>query len=159
MLRFEPQTQGEVEFEDARRVRERAQTLADKSYPAREAQHFDGIKKLAQKFNRATVLVLKHTDALTCINSSTLTRSTASTPKPSTAGFVSTSANDGGHTHRLSSLRSNRISPACGETTQDGASTCRTSITSWDHLSKPCNAMRMMRLSKRAPGEDVRIVM
>jgi hypothetical protein len=63
ILRFEPQTQGEVEFEDARRVRERAQTLADKSYPAREAQHFDGIKKLAQKFNRATVLVLKHTDA------------------------------------------------------------------------------------------------
>ena len=63
MLRFEPQTQEEVESEDARRVRERAQTLADKSYTAREAQHFDGIKKLAQKFNRATVLVLKHTDA------------------------------------------------------------------------------------------------
>ena len=64
MLRFEPQTQGEVESEDARRVRERGQVLADKSYAAREAQHFDGSKKLAAKFNRASVLVLKHTDAL-----------------------------------------------------------------------------------------------
>ena len=65
MLQFEPQTQGEVESEDARRVRERRQQiLADKSYAAREAQHFDGIKKLAQKFNRATMLVLKHADAL-----------------------------------------------------------------------------------------------
>ena len=64
MLRFELQTQGEVESKEAKRVRERAQTLADKSYAAREAQHFDGIKKLAAKFNRANVLVLKHTDAL-----------------------------------------------------------------------------------------------
>ena len=62
MLQFEPQTQGEVESEEARRARERGQSLADKSYAAREAQYFDGIKKLAQKFNRATVLVLKHTD-------------------------------------------------------------------------------------------------
>ena len=46
-----------------RRARKRGQPLADKSYAAREAQFFDGIKKLAQKFNRATVLVLKHTDA------------------------------------------------------------------------------------------------
>ncbi len=64
MLRFELQTQGEVESKEAKRVRERAQTLADKSYAAREAQHFDGINKLAAKFNRANVLVLKHTDAL-----------------------------------------------------------------------------------------------
>jgi hypothetical protein len=42
--------------------------LADKSYAAREAQHFDGIKKLEAKFNRATVLVLKHTDALINLN-------------------------------------------------------------------------------------------
>ena len=30
----------------------------------REVQYFDGIKKLSAKFNRATVLVLKHTNAL-----------------------------------------------------------------------------------------------
>ena len=65
MLQFESQTPGQVESEEARRVRERAQTLvADKSYAAREAQHFDGLKKLAAKFNRATVLVFKHTNAL-----------------------------------------------------------------------------------------------
>ena len=55
MLQFEHQTQEEVESEDARRARERGQSLADKSYAAREAQYFDGIKKLAQKFNGATV--------------------------------------------------------------------------------------------------------
>jgi hypothetical protein len=42
----------------------RGQSLADKSYAGREAQYFDGIKKLAAKFSRATVFVLKHTDAL-----------------------------------------------------------------------------------------------
>jgi hypothetical protein len=60
MLQFEPQTPGEVES----RARARGQSLADKSYAGREAQCFDGIKKLATKFSRATVLVLKHTDAL-----------------------------------------------------------------------------------------------
>ena len=64
MLQFEPQTPGEVESEEAKRARTRGQSLADKSYAGREAQYFDGIKKLAAKFNRATVLVLKHTDAL-----------------------------------------------------------------------------------------------
>ncbi len=64
MLQFEPQTPGEVESEEAKRARERGQSLADnKSYAGREAQYSDGIKKLAAKFNRATVLVLKHTDA------------------------------------------------------------------------------------------------
>ena len=64
MLQFEPQTPGQVESEEAKRARERGQSLADKSYAGREAQYFDGIKKLAAKFNRATVLVLKYTDAL-----------------------------------------------------------------------------------------------
>ena len=64
MLQFEPQTPGEVKSEEAKRARTRGQSLADKSYAGREAQYFDGIKKLAAKFNRATVLVLKHTDAL-----------------------------------------------------------------------------------------------
>ena len=64
MLQFKPQTLGEVDSEEAKRARTRGQSLADKSYAGREAQYFDGINKLAAKFNRATVLVLKHTDAL-----------------------------------------------------------------------------------------------
>ena len=59
LLQFEPQLPGEVESEEAKRARARGQSLA-----GREAQYFDGIKNLAAKFNRATVLVLKHTDAL-----------------------------------------------------------------------------------------------
>ena len=50
--------------EESKRARARGQSLADKSYAGREAQYFDGIKKLAAKFSRATVLVLKHIDAL-----------------------------------------------------------------------------------------------
>jgi len=64
MLQFEPANPGDVESEEAKRSRARCQALADKSYAGREAQYLDGIKKLAQKFNRATVLVLKHVDAL-----------------------------------------------------------------------------------------------
>ena len=44
MLQFEPQTPGEVESEESY-----------KSYAGREAPYFDGIKKLAAKFSRATV--------------------------------------------------------------------------------------------------------
>jgi hypothetical protein len=64
MLQFEPQTPGEVESEEAKRARTRRQSLADKSYAGRGAQYFNGIKNLAAKFNRATVLVLKHNHAL-----------------------------------------------------------------------------------------------
>ena len=64
LLEFTPENVGDVESEDAKRARVRAQALADKSYASRESQYFDGIKKLAQKFNRATVLLLKHVDAL-----------------------------------------------------------------------------------------------
>ena len=62
MLQFEPQTPGEIESEgeDVRTI-----TRKQVTYAGREAQYFDGIKKLAAKYNRrATVLVLKHTDAL-----------------------------------------------------------------------------------------------
>jgi hypothetical protein len=55
MLQFEPQIPGEVESEESKRARARVQSLADKSYAGREAQYFEGIKKLAQKFNRATM--------------------------------------------------------------------------------------------------------
>ena len=42
------------------------ESLADKSYAGKEAQYFDGVKKLAAKFHRATVVLVlnKHTDAL-----------------------------------------------------------------------------------------------
>ena len=55
-----------LQEKSTKRAREVGQSLADKSYYAgSEAQYFDGIKKLAAKFNRAaTVLVLKHTAAL-----------------------------------------------------------------------------------------------
>jgi hypothetical protein len=76
MLQFEPQTPGEVESEEAARTR--GESLADKSYAGREAQYFDGIKKLAAKFNRATVLVLMRSSISICsISSSTRTRSSA----------------------------------------------------------------------------------
>jgi hypothetical protein len=41
MLQFEPQTPGEVESEESKRVRARGQSLADKSYAGREAQYFE----------------------------------------------------------------------------------------------------------------------
>ena len=65
MLQFEPQTPGEEEeSEESKRARLRGQAITDKSYAGREAQYFDGIKKLAAKFSRATVQGLKHPDAL-----------------------------------------------------------------------------------------------
>ena len=129
MLQFEPQTPGEEESEESKRARARGQSLADKSSAGREAQYFDGIKKLAAKFSRATVLVLKHTDALINLD---LHQFLKSDPKPSTAGFASTSVNDGVPTHRWTSRRSKRISQVCVEMTQDGASISRTSTTSLD---------------------------
>ncbi len=64
LLEFIPPTNvGDLELDEERRARIRAQTLADKSYASREAAYLDGLKKLKQKFNRAMVLVLKHVDA------------------------------------------------------------------------------------------------
>ncbi len=53
----------DIESEEEKRARNRAQSLADKSYASKEAAHLEGLKKLKQKFNRTTVLVLKHVDA------------------------------------------------------------------------------------------------
>ena len=64
LLLFEPANPGDVESDEAKRARARGQALADKSYASRESQYFEGIKRLLSKFNRATVLVLKHVDAL-----------------------------------------------------------------------------------------------
>jgi hypothetical protein len=63
LLEFIPLNAGDVESDEERRARIRAQTFADKSYASREAAYLDGLKKLKQKFNRAMVLVLKHVDA------------------------------------------------------------------------------------------------
>ncbi len=63
LLEFIPTNVGDLESDEERRARVRAQTLADKSYASREAAYLDGLKKLKQKFNRAMVLVLKHVDA------------------------------------------------------------------------------------------------
>ena len=46
------------------KLNRKRQSGRGQSLAGREAQYFDGIKNLAAKFNRATVLVLKHTDAL-----------------------------------------------------------------------------------------------
>jgi hypothetical protein len=100
MLQFEPQTPGEVESEESKRARARGQSLTDKSYAGREAQYFDGIKKLAAKFSPATVFVLKHTDALINLDMHQWTQSSASTQRPSTEDCDSTSANDGVLTRR-----------------------------------------------------------
>jgi hypothetical protein len=62
-LEFIPTNIGDVESDEDKRARIRAQALANKYYASKEAAHLDGLKKLKQKFNRATVLVLKHVDA------------------------------------------------------------------------------------------------
>ena len=62
-MEFIPTNVGDVESDEDKRARIRAQALADKSYASKEAAHLEGLKKLKQKINRATVLVLKHVDA------------------------------------------------------------------------------------------------
>ena len=64
LFEFEPANPGDVETEEAKAARKRRQGIEDKSYSTMQAQHLEGVKKLASKFNRATVLVLKHVDAL-----------------------------------------------------------------------------------------------
>ena len=63
LLEFIPTNVGDAESEEERRARNRAQIIADKSYVSKEASHLERLKKLKQKFNRATVLALKHVDA------------------------------------------------------------------------------------------------
>jgi hypothetical protein len=113
MLQFEPQTPGEEESEESKRARARGQSLADKSYAGREAQYFDRIKKLAAKFSRATVLVLKHTDTLINLDMHQFLKS----DPVKCLDPASTSANDGVPTHRWMLRRSKQISLVCGEMT------------------------------------------
>jgi hypothetical protein len=63
-IKTAPANAGDVETEDAKRARLRCQAIEDKSYASRESHHLEEVKRLASKFNRATVLVLKHVDAL-----------------------------------------------------------------------------------------------
>ena len=55
LLKFIPTNVGDLESDEDKR--------ADKSCASKEASHLDELKKFKQKFNRATVLVLKHVDA------------------------------------------------------------------------------------------------
>jgi hypothetical protein len=63
MLEYEPANPADVETEDEKAARKRAQSLLDKSYAAREASHLEGMRKLSQKYGRAIVIVLKHVSA------------------------------------------------------------------------------------------------
>ena len=62
MLQFRPANVGDVETEEQKNERKRGQQLADKSYANRESQYFDGINRLASKFGRASLLLLKYLD-------------------------------------------------------------------------------------------------
>ena len=62
LMEYEPDHDGLDETEEEWRARSRAQTIADKSYAGKEASHLSGLTKLKQKFNRATLLVLKYVD-------------------------------------------------------------------------------------------------
>ncbi len=62
MLQFRPANPGDVETEEQRNERKRGQQLADKSYASRESQYFDGINRLASKFGKASLLLLKYVD-------------------------------------------------------------------------------------------------
>ncbi len=57
-MEFIPANVGDLESDEAR-IRAQRQFF----YASKEASHLDGLKKLKQKFNRVTVLVLKHVDA------------------------------------------------------------------------------------------------
>ena len=54
LLEFIPPHVGDIESDEDKRARTRAQAQADKSYASKEAAHLVGLKKLKQKFNRAT---------------------------------------------------------------------------------------------------------
>ncbi len=62
MLQFRPANPGDVETDEQRNERKRGQQLADKSYASRESQYFDGINRLASKFGKASLLLLKYVD-------------------------------------------------------------------------------------------------
>ena len=62
MLQFTPANLGDVETEEQKYERKRGQQLADKSYASRESQYFDGINRLASRFGKASLLLLKYVD-------------------------------------------------------------------------------------------------
>ena len=64
MLKFCPANPGDVETEEQRNERRRGQQLADKSYASRESQYFDSINRLASKFGKASLLLLKYVDTI-----------------------------------------------------------------------------------------------
>ena len=63
MLQFIPANVGDVETEEQKNERKRGQQLADKSYASRESQYFDGINRLASRFGKASLLLLKYVDS------------------------------------------------------------------------------------------------
>ena len=62
MLQFTPANLGDVETEKQKDERKRGQQLADKSYASRESHYFDGMNRLAAKFGKASLLLLKYVD-------------------------------------------------------------------------------------------------
>ena len=62
MLQFIPANLGDVETEEQKNEKKRGQQLADKPYASRESQYFDGINRLASKFGKAALLLLKYVD-------------------------------------------------------------------------------------------------
>ncbi len=133
-LEFTPTNVGGQESDEDKRARIRAQALADKSYASKETAHLEGLKKLKQKFNRATVLVLKHVDAQINLDLHQFLKSDPIKKLEPEARYNSLREHIGDLTFLSTSRRSSK------ETTLDGGSICRTSITSSDRWNKPCNA-------------------
>jgi hypothetical protein len=52
-LEFIPTNVGDLELEKEKRARNRAQSLADKSYASKEASYLEGLKKLKQKIQQS----------------------------------------------------------------------------------------------------------
>jgi hypothetical protein len=62
MLQFRPANPGDAETEEQRNERKRGQNLLDKSYNSRKSKYLDEINRLASKFGRASLLLLKYVD-------------------------------------------------------------------------------------------------
>ena len=96
-LEFIPTNVGDVESEEEKRARTRAQSLADKSYASKEASHLQGLYKLKQKFNRATSgsETCKCADQLTSPSISQVRPNQDWSRKPNIKASVNTSASIG----------------------------------------------------------------
>jgi hypothetical protein len=140
LLEFIPTNAGDVESDEERRARIRAQTLADKSYASREAAYLDGLKKLKQKFNRANVLVLKHVDAQINLDLHQFLKSDPIKNLEPEAKYKSLREHFSEHWGPNSSLDVTKIKQQLTEMQGDDRSTYKTSRTSSDRWSKPCSA-------------------